>query len=163
LFATDIGQHSIEEINRIEAGQFYGWPIREGRFVINPYGSFRSLYPLPAGDEDLGIRYPFLQLEHDELVAIIGGYVVCSGALKGKFVFGDVPSGRLFFVDLNVDNSQAQTWGIRYQGKEMSLKELVGQDRVDLKFGIDANKQLYLMSKTNGAVYRLIDNTIEIQ
>jgi hypothetical protein len=45
----------------------------------------------------------------------------------------------------------------------MSLKELVGQDRVDLKFGIDANKQLYLMSKTNGGVYRLVDNTIEIQ
>jgi mono/diheme cytochrome c family protein len=157
LFATDIGQHSIEEINRIEAGQFFGWPIREGRFVINPYGSFRSLYPLPAGDQDLGIRYPFLQLEHDELVAIIGGYVVSSGALKGKFVFGDVPSGRLFFVDLNVDNSQAQTWGIRYQGKEMTLKELVGQDRVDLKFGLDAKKQLYLMSKTNGAVYRVLD------
>jgi hypothetical protein len=131
--------------------------------VINPYGSFRSLYPLPAGDENLGIRYPFLQLEHDELVAIIGGYVVGSGPLKGKFVFGDVPSGRLFFVDLNVDNSQAQTWGIRYQGKEMTLKELVGQDRVDLKFGIDAKKQLYLMSKTNGTVYRLVDNTIEIQ
>jgi hypothetical protein len=157
LFATDIGQHSIEEINRIEAGQFYGWPIREGKFVINPYGSFRSLYPLPAGDEDLGIRYPFLQLEHDELVAIIGGYVVSSGPLKGKFVFGDVPSGRLFFVDLNVDNSQAQTWGIHYQGKEMSLKELVGQDRVDLKFGIDSNKKLYLMSKTNGGVYRVVE------
>ena len=163
LFATDIGQHSIEEINRIEAGQFYGWPIREGRFVINPYGSFRSLYPLPAGDEDLGIRYPFLQLEHDELVAIIGGYVVSSGPLKGKFVFGDVPSGRLFFVDLNVDNSQAQTWGIRYQGKEMSLKELVGQDRVDLKFGLDAKKQLYVMSKTNGGVYKIVDNTMEIE
>jgi hypothetical protein len=83
--------------------------------------------------------------------------------LKGKFVFGDVPSGRLFFVGLNVDNSQAQTWGIRYQGKEMTLKELVGQDRVDLKFGLDANKQLYLMSKTNGGVYRVVDNTIEIQ
>ena len=163
LYATDIGQHSIEEINRIDAGQFYGWPIREGRFVINPYGSFRSLYPIPVGDEDLSIRYPFLQLEHDEMVAIIGGYVVSVGPLKGKFVFGDVPSGRLFFVDLNVDNSQAQTWGIRYQGKEMSLKELVGQDRVDLKFGIDAKKQLYVMSKTNGAVYRVVDNTIEIQ
>jgi hypothetical protein len=60
-------------------------------------------------------------------------------------------------VGLNVDNSQAQTWGIRYQGKEMSLKELVGLDRVDLKFGIDANKQLYVMSKTNGAVYKVLD------
>jgi hypothetical protein len=96
-------------------------------------------------------------LEHDELVAIIGGYVVSSGPLKGKFVFGDVPSGRLFFVDLAVENAVPQTWGIRYQGKEMSLKELVGLDRVDLKFGIDANKQLYVMSKTNGGVYRVLD------
>jgi hypothetical protein len=39
----------------------------------------------------------------------------------------------------------------------MSLKELVGQDRVDLKFGIDAKKQLYLMSKTNGGVYRVVE------
>jgi hypothetical protein len=45
----------------------------------------------------------------------------------------------------------------------MTLKELVGQDRVDLKFGIDAKKQLYLMSKTNGGVYKIVDNTMEIQ
>jgi hypothetical protein len=45
----------------------------------------------------------------------------------------------------------------------MTLKELVGQDRVDLKFGLDAKKQLYLMSKTNGAVYKIKVNTMEIQ
>ncbi|MFM7628373.1 MAG: PQQ-dependent sugar dehydrogenase [Algoriphagus sp.] len=153
LHATDIGQHSIEEINRIQPGKFYGWPIREGTFVINPYGSFRSLYPLPK--EDAGVTYPKVQLEHDETVAIIGGYTVADGPLKGKFVFGDVPTGRLFFTDLTVDNSTAQTWGIRYQGKEMGLQELVGQDRVDLKFGRDAANTLYVMSKTNGVIYRV--------
>jgi len=86
-------------------------------------------------------------------VAIIGGYTVEGGPLKGKFVFGDVPSGRLFFTDLTVDNSLVQTWGIRYQGKEISLQELLGQDRVDLKFGRDAVNRLYVMSKTNGGVY----------
>jgi glucose/arabinose dehydrogenase/mono/diheme cytochrome c family protein len=157
LFATDIGQHSIEEINRIEAGKFYGWPIREGNFVINPYGSFRSLYPLPEDDAKFGVSYPKIQLEHDETVAIIGGYTVADGPLKGKFVFGDVPTGRLFFADLAEENAVVQTWGIRYQGKEMSLKELVGLDRVDLKFGIDANKQRYVMSKSNGGVYRVVE------
>jgi len=156
LHATDIGQHSIEEINRIEPGKFYGWPIREGTFVINPYGSFRSLYPLPDDDAKFGVSYPKIQLEHDEGVAIIGGYTVADGPLKGKFVFGDVPTGRLFFADLTVDNSTVQTWGIRYQGKEMSLQELVGHDRVDLKFGRDAANGLYIMSKTNGGVYRLV-------
>ena len=158
LHATDIGQHSIEEINRIEAGKFYGWPIREGTFVINPYGSFRSLYPLPEDDAKFGVSYPKIQLEHDETVAIIGGYTVAYGPLKGRFVFGDVPTGRLFFADLTEEKAVAQTWGIRYQGKEMSLKELVGLDRVDLKFGLDANKQLYVMSKTNGGVYVIKDS-----
>ena len=40
----------------------------------------------------------------------------------------------------------------------MSLKEIVGLDRVDLKFGLDANKQLYVMSKTNGGVYVIKDS-----
>ncbi len=157
LHATDIGQHSIEEINRIEPGKFYGWPIREGTFVINPYGSFRSLYPLPEDDAKFGVSYPNVQLEHDEMVAIIGGYTVADGQLKGKFVFGDVPSGRLFFADLAEENAVAQTWGIRYQGKEMSLQELVGNDRVDLKFGRDADNTLYIMSKTNGGVYKVLE------
>ena len=156
LHATDIGQHSIEEINRIEPGKFYGWPIREGTFVINPYGSFRSLYSLPEDDAKFGVSYPKIQLEHDETVAIIGGYTVADGPLKGKFVFGDVPTGRLFFADLTMEKSVAQTWGIRYQGKEMPLQELVGHNRVDLKFGQDAAKRLYVMSKTNGGVYRLV-------
>jgi hypothetical protein len=95
-------------------------------------------------------------LEHDETVAIIGGYTVTDGPLMGKFVFGDVPSGRLFFADLAEENAVTQTWGIRYQGKEMSLQELVGNDRVDLKFGRDASNTLFIMSKTNGAVYKVV-------
>ena len=156
LHATDIGQHSIEEINRIEPGKFYGWPIREGTFTINPFGSFRALYPLPADDQKFGVTYPLIQLEHDETVAVIGGYVMPDGPLKGMFVFGDVPSGRLFFADLSESPSpKVQTWGITYQGKETSLKELCGSDRVDLKFGLDHTGQVYIMSKADGKVYRI--------
>ncbi|MEY2704934.1 MAG: hypothetical protein RL407_996 [Bacteroidota bacterium] len=156
LFATDIGQHSIEEINRIQAGGFYGWPIREGKFVVNPYGNFRNLYPLPKEEKNPPI-YPLLQLEHDEMVAIIGGYFSKKGKLKDKFLFGDVPSGRLFLVDLQSNIPVPQTWGIRFQGKEMSLKTLVNHSRVDLKFGQDASGNTYLMSKTTGAVYRIVE------
>jgi glucose/arabinose dehydrogenase/mono/diheme cytochrome c family protein len=158
LHATDIGQHSIEEINRIEPAKFYGWPIREGTFTINPFGSFRTLYPLPTDDQKFGVTYPLIQLEHDETVAIIGGYVMPSGPLKGKFVFGDVPSGRLFFADLSESPSpKVQTWGIIYEGKEVSMQTLVDHDRVDLKFGIDADKNVYIMSKTEGKIYRIKD------
>jgi mono/diheme cytochrome c family protein len=154
LYATDIGQHSIEEINRIEPGRFYGWPIREGTFRINPYGSFRSLYPLAEDDAKSGVTYPLIQLEHDETVAIIGGYFMPSGPLQGKFIFGDIPSGRLFFADLNESlQPLVQSWGIRYQGNEISMKALVNHDRVDLKFGQDADKRVYIMSKTEGKIY----------
>lgn len=156
LHATDIGQHSIEEINRIEHGKFYGWPIREGTFGINPFGSFRALYPLPADDSKYGVTYPLIQLEHDETVAIIGGYTMPYGPLKGKFIFGDIPSGRLFFADLNESSSPTvKTWGITFEGKEVSMQTLVNHNRVDLKFGIDAENNVYIMSKTEGKVYKI--------
>lgn len=157
LHATDIGQHSIEEINRIEPGKFYGWPVREGTFGINPFGSFRALYPLPEDDSKLGVTYPLIQLEHDETVAVIGGYLIPDGPLKGKFVFGDIPSGRLFFADLNESgNPKVQSWGVLFDGKEISMKGLVNHDRVDLKFGIDASQNVYIMSKAEGKIYKII-------
>lgn len=159
LYATDIGQHSIEEINRIEPAKFYGWPIREGTFTINPFGSFRSLYPLPSDDEKYGVTYPLIQLEHDETVAIIGGYTLPYGPLQGKFIFGDIPSGRLFFADLSETPSpKVQTWGVIHDGKEVNLKELFNTSRVDLKFGQDHTGQVYIMSKAEGKIYRIKRN-----
>jgi hypothetical protein len=157
LFATDIGQHSIEEINLIEPGKFYGWPIREGRFMINPFGSFRSLYPLPEDDAEKGVIYPLIQLEHDETVAVIGGYFLPEGKLKGHFVFGDIPTGRLFFADLNQKpNPEVKSMKIIFEGKETTMQELVG-GRVDLKFGIDAEKQVYIMSRNQGKIFKIIN------
>lgn len=157
LFATDIGQHSIEEINLIEPGKFYGWPIREGRFMINPFGSFRTLYPLPKDDEKKGVTYPLIQLEHDETVAVIAGYFLPDGPLKGNLIFGDIPSGRLFFADLNQSPSpEVKSLKVIFEGKETIMQEIVG-GRVDLKFGIDAEKQVYIMSKNQGIVYKIVN------
>ncbi len=157
LFATDIGQHSIEEINLIEPGKFYGWPIREGRFMINPFGSFRTLYPLPEDDAEKGVTYPLIQLEHDETVAVIGGYFLSEGKLEGNFVFGDIPTGRLFFADLNQKPSpEVKSMKVIFEGKETTMEELVG-GRVDLKFGIDAENQVYIMSKNQGKIYKIIN------
>lgn len=157
LFATDIGQHSIEEINLIEPGKFYGWPIREGRFMINPFGSFRTLYPLPKDDEKKGVTYPLIQLEHDETVAVIAGYFLPDGPLKGNLIFGDIPSGRLFFADLNQSPSpEVKSLKVIFEGKETTMQEIVG-GRVDLKFGIDAEKQVYIMSKNQGNIYKIVN------
>ncbi|WPR75058.1 PQQ-dependent sugar dehydrogenase [Algoriphagus sp. NG3] len=156
MFATDIGQHNIEELNKIEKGKFYGWPIREGRFIINPYGKFNEIFELKENDESFGVTYPHIQLDHDELAAIIAGYVMPYGPLQGMFVFGDILSGRLFFTDLDdVDNIGVKSWGVIFEGKEISLLELCGGQRVDLKFGQDAEGNVYVMSKTEGKIYKM--------
>ncbi|WP_296703594.1 PQQ-dependent sugar dehydrogenase [Algoriphagus sp.] len=156
LYATDIGQHSIEEINLIEPGKFYGWPIREGRFMINPFGSFRTLYPLPKDDAEKGVTYPLIQLEHDETVAVFAGYFMPEGQLKGKLLFGDIPTGRLFFADLSQKPTpEVKSLKVHFEGKDMTMEELVG-GRVDLKFGIDSEKQVYIMSKNQGNIYKII-------
>lgn len=156
LLASEIGHRNVEELNLIEPGKFYGWPVREGTFVIDSYGDMNQVYALPADDAKLGATYPLLQLDHDEIAAIIAGYVVKNGPHRGKLLFGDVPSGRLLLVNLNGGGSpKPESWGIRYQGKEMDLKELCGNGRVDLKFGQDKSGQLYLMTKADGKVYRI--------
>ncbi|REG83960.1 PQQ-dependent sugar dehydrogenase [Algoriphagus antarcticus] len=158
MFATEIGHHNVEELNLIEAGNFYGWPIREGAFIINPYEDMQSVFPITDQDKDLNVTHPILQIDHDEMAAIIGGYFIPYGLLKGKWLFGDITSGRLLFADLSdLSNISAKSWGITYQGKEISLQELCGSKRVDLKFGQDATGQVYLMTKADGKIYKIKD------
>jgi glucose/arabinose dehydrogenase/mono/diheme cytochrome c family protein len=156
LWASDIGHKNVEELNLIGAGKFYGWPTREGTFVIDPYEDMNQVFELPPDDANIGATYPLIQLDHDEIAAVIAGYVIERGPYKGKFLFGDVPSGRLLFADLgDIDNIKVESWGVRFQGKEISLRELCGDNRVDLKFGKDKTGQMYLMTKADGKVYRI--------
>lgn len=157
MFATEIGHHNVEEVNLIEPGKFYGWPIREGTFIINPYGNMGEVYEIGDNDQNLAVTHPLIQIDHDEISAIIGGYFMPEGPLEGKWLFGDIPSGRLLFADLsNLNNiPPVQSWGITYEGKEMSLQELCGSKRVDLKFGQDKTGQVYLMTKADGKIYKV--------
>ena len=55
LIATDIGETQIEEINIIEPGKNYGWPIREGTFELDPNGDLSKIYPLTTDDPSLDL------------------------------------------------------------------------------------------------------------
>lgn len=164
MLATNIGHHSIESLNQIEAGKDYGWPIREGSFVLKPEESMDYLYPLPPDDSSYNITYPVAQYDHDEGNAICGGFEYWGKevpALRGKYLFGDIPRGKLFYVetaDLK-PGSQAsiKEWQVAYRGKTMKLSELCGDNRVDLRFGRDYKGELYIFTKPDGKVYRLVD------
>lgn len=164
MLATNIGHHSIESLNLIEAGKDYGWPIREGSFVLKPEESMDYLYPLPPDDSSYNITYPVAQYDHDEGNAICGGFEYWGKevpALRGKYLFGDIPRGKLFYVetaDLK-PGSQAsiKEWQVAYRGKTMKLSELCGDNRVDLRFGRDYKGELYIFTKPDGKVYRLVE------
>ncbi len=159
LIASDIGARSIEEINIISPGHFYGWPAREGRFFINYTGNITKAYALPQ-DDTLSVTYPVASYDHDEGRAISGGYFYYGNELSllsNKYVFGDITPGTLFFSDLKPDQEEAQIWKWQpsVNGKIVDLKELCGSNRVDLRVDLDCEGNLYLFTKPDGKVYRL--------
>jgi len=168
MFASNIGQHNIESLNLIEPGHDYGWPVREGTFVLNPDGDLNNVFPLPANDSINHITYPVAQFDHDEGIAISGGYEYWGDAvqqLKGKFLFGDIPSGRLFYIDMKDVKQRKQApikeWKITIDGISKTLKEACGSDRVDLHLGRDAKGELYILTKADGRMYKLVSATMK--
>lgn len=114
LLVTDVGQNAIEEVNAIDpvtqAGANFGWPLKEGSFAFDMGGPGNDGFV----DDDLsglpgGLVDPIGQLDHDELEAIIGGFVYRGNdipGLVGKYVFAAYANlaagkaGRLFALDL---------------------------------------------------------------
>lgn len=169
MLACHIGQANIEAIDLISPGLDYGWPIREGSFVFNPYGDLNNIYRLPANDSINKITYPIAQYDHDEGNAISGGYEYSGTTiplLKNKFLFGDIPSGRLFYINtFDIHAGKPVTikeWKVALNGVATTLKELCKCDRVDLHFGKDASGELYIMTKADGELYKLEGATMEI-
>lgn len=163
MIACNIGQANIESIDVISAGHDYGWPLREGSFLLDPYGNLSEVYPLPPNDTTYKITYPVAEYDHDEGKAISGGFEYTGhtiAILKGKYLFGDIPTGRLLYVDLaDMKPGQQATvreWRILIDGEIKTLKELCGNDRVDLHFGRDSKGELYILTKADGKIYKLV-------
>lgn len=164
MLVCNIGQHHIESVNLVVPGHDYGWPIREGQFLINPAGDINHVYPLPPDDEKYQITYPVAVFDHDEGAAITGGLEYLGNTiplLKGKYLFGDIPSGRLFLLRVADIRQGAmapiEEWRVSIDNQLTSLMEVCGNSRVDLHFGRDASGELYLLTKADGRLYKLIN------
>lgn len=163
ILASNIGHHNIEALNMIEPGRNYGWPVREGTFVMRDYRNMRNIFALSPDDSLDHITYPVAQYDHDEGNAISGGFEYTGSAipsLKGKYVFGDIVNGRLFYVDVSAlkQGSQAaiKEWRISAGGVKTTLVKLSGADKVDMRFGRDHRGELYILTKPDGKVYKLV-------
>ncbi|MEJ7826985.1 MAG: PQQ-dependent sugar dehydrogenase [Segetibacter sp.] len=166
MLVCNIGHGNIESVNMVLKGHDYGWPVREGSFVINPYGELNKVYPLAVNDSSYHITYPVAQYDHDEGKAISGGFEYSGTTipqLKGKYMFGDIPQGRLFYIDLaqvkQGTHALVKEWKISINDSLKSLAELCGSKRVDLHFGKDARGELYILTKADGKLYKLVSAT----
>jgi glucose/arabinose dehydrogenase len=114
LILADVGQNTVEEIDRVVPGGNYGWAVKEGDFLFNrSTGAVGARNPgVPAGLID-PISGPAgtLEYDHGDGISITGGFVYRGNLLPelyGKYVFGDLAlrnlpprvDGRLFYADL---------------------------------------------------------------
>jgi glucose/arabinose dehydrogenase/mono/diheme cytochrome c family protein len=164
MLACNIGQRNIESVNLVMPGHDYGWPLREGTFVSSDINeNLGNVYPLPANDSIYKITYPVAQFDHDEGLAVSGGFEYWGEdipQLKGKYLFGDIPSGRLFYIEV-ADIKQGkqatiQEWKILIAGTPRTLRDVCGSDRVDMHLGRDSRGELYILTKADGRVYKLV-------
>lgn len=162
LLITDIGMANIEEINIGVAGGDYGWPYREGTFVINPGGRMDQVYAIPDSEAPTRYLYPVAQYDHDEGKAISGGFVYTGTTipqLRGKYLFGDVNNGRVFMVDSRQlalgKQAPIEELLLSIDGKQTTFQTISGKEKPDVRFGVGANNELFVLTKSDGKVYRV--------
>jgi glucose/arabinose dehydrogenase len=87
LWLGDVGQSTWEEVNVVEAGDNFGWPIMEGD----------QCFAGGANCDTTGLKLPRLQYSHvDGSCSITGGFVYRGSAipaLAGDYIFSDWCTG----------------------------------------------------------------------
>lgn len=160
MYVSNIGRHSVEEVNLVEKGGHYGWPDREGTYLFDALANTEVVYPLPK--EDQGYQYPIIQYDHDEGNAVSGGYAYYGelDRLQGKYLFGDIPRGTLFYADVAEVQQGRQLpvkrMGFILDGKPTTFADVLDGERVDLRWGMDSAGELYLFTKYDGKVYKVV-------
>ncbi|MXV13997.1 PQQ-dependent sugar dehydrogenase [Hufsiella ginkgonis] len=136
LWAGDVGQNKIEEIDIIEKGGNYGWRVMEANelFKRDPENKATLINPIWS--------YP----HGADGNSVTGGYVCYDKSLPtltGKYLFGDFTSGNI--------------WALTYSGKEAVSNELLTRlPQGGLSsFGEDTQGNLFMLALGPGKIYRL--------
>ncbi|MDZ7292551.1 MAG: PQQ-dependent sugar dehydrogenase [candidate division KSB1 bacterium] len=133
LWAADVGQNRIEEIDIIEKGGNYGWNIVEGNLCYQP----------SSGCNTAGLIKPVWEYNHSVGASITGGHVYRgrrNPELVGAYLYGDFVSGRI--------------WALSYDGVNPATNtELIDSNLNIASFGIDKNNELYICA-FDGKIYR---------
>lgn len=174
IIVGDVGQNTVEEIDRLVLGGNYGWSIKEGDFLFNRLNPAAGTIGARSPGDPAGLIDPIkgtlgtLEYDHGDGISITGGFVYRGDDipdLYGKYVFGDLAlsaggggapraDGRLFYADL-----------VTGEIKELLLPQFAGgklpSGLTVHGFGEDAEGELYALltntaaNGTGGIVFQL--------
>lgn len=132
LWAADVGQNEIEEVDIIVKGNNYGWRIMEGSSCFNP----------PSGCDMTGLVLPVWDYTHGLGQSVTGGFVyrgVNVPELVGRYIYADYVSGRV--------------WALRYDGVNPTENTELANTSLNIaSFGVDEDNELYLCA-FDGKIY----------
>jgi mono/diheme cytochrome c family protein len=161
MIAVDIGESNAEEVNLIERGGSYGWGVGllEGTLHIDARTDAKAVRAATAA-ELAPYHPPFGEYDHNDGAAITGGYVYHGplAALRDKYIFGDIVTGRLFFMNMGADLSDHTIYDLNIvrDGAVTGVKALSHLDRAHLRIGYDDRTgDLFLTTKGDGMVRRI--------
>jgi glucose/arabinose dehydrogenase len=135
LWVGDVGQNKIEEIDIVTKGGNYGWRIKE---ADQPFNAANNT----ATDK---LVDPIWQYTHDNGdVSVTGGLVYrgqANPALRGKYVYADFASGRV--------------WALTQNGSKADNQEIATKAGTISAFGEDQKKEMYLCDLGSGKIMKL--------
>jgi uncharacterized repeat protein (TIGR03806 family) len=143
LYIGDVGLSSREEVNVVEAGANFGWPLYEG--TLTGPGCYSNLF------NNMNHKEPLVELGHDEANSITGGFVYRGTGipeLYGQYIFADYGGGdEIFSTDVA-------------SGEYQQISTFLPEDIIS--FGEDNEKELFILSLGfDTTIYKLIDNDFD--
>jgi len=142
LWAADVGQNRVEEVNLIERGGNYGWNVREG---FQPFEPNVPHKPIDLID-------PLVEYSRQDGQSVTGGLVYRGDRLsefEGAYFYADYLSGKV--------------WTLRRDGNQVAENRLVCETGLEIAaFGEDAVGEMYLCG-FDGNLYKLQRRDIDLQ
>uniref|UniRef100_UPI0039BFC956 PQQ-dependent sugar dehydrogenase n=1 Tax=Lentzea alba TaxID=2714351 RepID=UPI0039BFC956 len=174
MFLGHIGEKAVDSVYEVRKGANLGWSEREGNWAYRKGDPSCGVFPLPADDAKYGYTYPVAAFDHNRLAssrpcadsgnALMGGFVYRGSkipSLRGKYIYGEGVKGLIYYAeerDMRAGKPMATTREMMvYSGGQLTtLKALVNDpNRVDLRFGQDADGELYVLAKANGKIWKV--------
>jgi glucose/arabinose dehydrogenase len=174
MFCTDIGQDTVEEVSLVARGANLGWSEWEGSF---PYGGREGVAKGPIR-ADPAVTYPVV--EYAQLDPLLQSASAATGLviyrdgpiepLRDKLLFGDLPSGEIFWVAADElpsggqsairrvlldDRGQAKTLLQVIQAKNAEQGKLRAT-RADLRLQPAPDGRVFVLNKGDGTIRRLV-------